>query len=78
MWQLLLDHLTRTLSVARSEILQEAVPEALKNMLLVMTQAGALGGPGDELWELTKQRAEIVAPDLAASLLSADAKNDAE
>ena len=78
LWQLLLDHLTRTLSVARSEILQEAVPEALKNMLLVMTQAGALGGPGDELWELTKQRAEIVAPDLAASLLSADAKNDAE
>ena len=73
LWELLLDHLTRLLSVARGEILQEAVPEALKNMLLVMIQAGALGGPGDELWELTKQQAKVIAPDLATSLMSGDA-----
>ena len=57
---------------AKSEELQEAVPEAVKNMLLVMSASGALApGAPEGLWENTWKRAAAIDAGLTPSIVGA-------
>jgi len=63
--------LTLTLTqVAKGDELKEAVPEALKNILLVMASLGLLtpAAPGG-LWDLTWKAAAAISPTLEAESL---------
>ena len=42
----------------------EAIPESLKNMLLVMYTAGILDGDDSQLWKLTWDRIDTFLPNL--------------
>ena len=59
-------------SKVRTEEVSEAVPEAVKNMLLVLvaqniiTQRAAKETPEAKLWELTWKQVALVAPSLKA------------
>jgi brefeldin A-resistance guanine nucleotide exchange factor 1 len=56
--------------VAKGDELKEAVPEALKNILLVMASLGVLtpAAPGG-LWDLTWKAAAAISPTLEAESL---------
>ena len=67
-----MDALERLLRCAKSEELQEAVPEAVKNMLLVMSASGALApGAPEGLWENTWKRAAAIDAGLTPSIVGA-------
>ncbi|MEW5304445.1 MAG: hypothetical protein WDW36_007055 [Sanguina aurantia] len=72
-WRDILDALLQTLAGNRSEALAEAVPEALKNMLLVLQSQGKLKEgwrDGDtDMWELTWRISKKISPGLTAALL---------
>ncbi|EIE18029.1 Sec7-domain-containing protein, partial [Coccomyxa subellipsoidea C-169] len=58
----------------RSEVLAEAVPEALKNVLLVMAAQGVLApswtdAEGHSLWDLTWYKAHAISANLTPALL---------
>ena len=59
--------------------LHEAVPEAVKNMLLVMAAQGVLresGGGGDaELWSTTWKKAAAISPELTPAILQVGMRN---
>jgi hypothetical protein len=69
LWAAVLDRLCATARVAASEELQEAVPEALKNCILVFATSGAQAEQTDGFWELTWRRAGAVDAGLTAEAL---------
>ena len=80
LWIKILDILDRLMSSGQSDGLEEAIPESLKNILLVMVDGGYLKPPqGNEkpsaMWEQTRSRVERIMPDLLEGLLES-AKQD--
>jgi hypothetical protein len=69
LWAAALDRLCACARVAASEELQEAVPEALKNCILVFATSGAPVEHSDAFWELTWRRAAAVDAGLTAEAL---------
>ena len=47
MWLTILDFMDKFMHASGSELLMEAIPESLKNMLLVMETAGVFDPPSD-------------------------------
>ena len=57
---------------AQTEELREAVPEAVKNMLLVMSAQGVLApGAPEGLWETTWKRAAAIDEGLTPAIVGA-------
>ena len=71
-WFATLDSLRLTGEAATCEELREAVPEAAKNMLLVMSAQGVLApGAPQGLWEETWKRAAAVDKSLTPAIVGA-------
>ena len=71
-WFALLDALRLMSEAATCEELREAVPEAAKNMLLVMSAQGVLApGAPQGLWEETWKRAAAIDPGLTPAIVGA-------
>ncbi|KAH9030672.1 Sec7-like domain is implicated in guanine nucleotide exchange function [Lactarius pseudohatsudake] len=80
-WVQVLDYLDQLMSTDRSDQLSEAVPESLKNVILVMQSAGLLvpptvderGDPRDEpnrlLWQITHDKIEQFMPGFMGSVI---------
>ncbi|KAF9532355.1 Sec7-domain-containing protein [Crepidotus variabilis] len=76
LWIQVLDLLDRLMSIGRGDQLREAVPESLKNVLLVMSAVGILVPPGTErtdlqktLWSNTHERMERFLPGFLAEVI---------
>mmetsp|Transcript_37601 Transcript_37601/g.72072 ORF Transcript_37601/g.72072 Transcript_37601/m.72072 type:complete len:1470 (+) Transcript_37601:478-4887(+) len=74
LWLSILSHLERCMKCARSEELEEAIPESLKNILLVMASLGVLtptaaGGLWDQTWKYTAS----ISPSLQADAFGVQA-----
>jgi golgi-specific brefeldin A-resistance guanine nucleotide exchange factor 1 len=57
---------------------EEAVPESLKNVLLVMSTQGILVSPssgGGEIWDLTWQKLDRALPKLRAEVFPGEVKS---
>jgi golgi-specific brefeldin A-resistance guanine nucleotide exchange factor 1 len=68
-WLRILDILDRMMNSGQGDALEEAVPESLKNILLVMGGAGYLSPPSEnpeneKTWTETKKRLDRFLPDL--------------
>jgi brefeldin A-resistance guanine nucleotide exchange factor 1 len=68
-WMRILDILDRMMNSGQGDALEEAVPESLKNILLVMGGAGYLSPPtenleNEKMWTETKKRLDRFLPDL--------------
>ncbi|KAH9048480.1 Sec7-like domain is implicated in guanine nucleotide exchange function [Lactarius hengduanensis] len=80
-WVQVLDYLDQLMLTDRSDQLSEAVPESLKNVILVMQSAGLLvpptvderGNPRDEpnrlLWQITHDKIEQFMPGFMGSVI---------
>ncbi|KAH9180347.1 Sec7-like domain is implicated in guanine nucleotide exchange function [Lactarius sanguifluus] len=80
-WAQVLDYLDQLMRTDRSDQLSEAVPESLKNVILVMQSAGLLvpptvderGDPRDEpnrlLWQITHDKIEQFMPGFMGSVI---------
>ncbi|CAG0916827.1 unnamed protein product [Notodromas monacha] len=73
LWLSILDCMEKFLSCdSRTDLLCEAIPESLKNMLLVMETAGVFRGPEagshNQLWDLTWERISAFMPSLKEEL----------
>ena len=73
LWLRILDIMDRLMNSGQGENLEEAVPESLKNILLVMADGGFIqppsdGSPPTELWDETCKRVDRFLPDLIAEI----------
>ncbi|KAI9800297.1 MAG: GDP/GTP exchange factor for ARF [Piccolia ochrophora] len=80
LWLRILDLMDRLMNSGQGDTLEEAVPESLKNILLVMSSGGFLVPPSQDpsherLWVETWKRLERFLPDLFAELFPEEAKN---
>ncbi|XP_059156775.1 Golgi-specific brefeldin A-resistance guanine nucleotide exchange factor 1-like [Physella acuta] len=67
LWLTILDFMEKYMSADRSDLLSEAIPESLKNMLLVMETAGIFqtaDGTESMLWKLTWDKIDTFLPKL--------------
>ncbi|GLB02791.1 GDP/GTP exchange factor for ARF [Aspergillus tubingensis] len=69
LWLKILDILDRMMNSGQGDSLEEAIPESLKNILLVMADGGYLVPPSQDpskepIWTETKKRLERFLPDL--------------
>ena len=69
MWLRILDVLDRMMNSGQGDALEEAVPESLKNIILVMGGAGYLSRPSEnpeneKMWMETKKKLDRFLPDL--------------
>ncbi|PYH44546.1 Sec7 domain-containing protein [Aspergillus saccharolyticus JOP 1030-1] len=69
LWLRILDILDRMMNSGQGDSLQEAIPESLKNILLVMADGGYLVPPSqdstrEKIWIETKKRLDRFLPDL--------------
>ncbi|ELU03437.1 hypothetical protein CAPTEDRAFT_227129 [Capitella teleta] len=67
LWLTILEFMDKFMHVDKSDLLCEAIPESLKNMLLVMHTAGILStsaGERSQLWKLTWDRIDTFLPNL--------------
>ena len=68
-WLKILDVLDRMMNSGQGDALEEAVPESLKNIILVMGGAGYLSRPSEnpeneKMWIETKKKLDRFLPDL--------------
>ncbi|XP_062959617.1 Golgi-specific brefeldin A-resistance guanine nucleotide exchange factor 1 isoform X11 [Cynocephalus volans] len=74
LWLTILDFMDKYMHAGSSDLLSEAIPESLKNMLLVMDtaeifhSADARGGSPSALWEITWERIDCFLPYLRDEL----------
>ncbi|XP_069316636.1 Golgi-specific brefeldin A-resistance guanine nucleotide exchange factor 1 isoform X12 [Eulemur rufifrons] len=74
LWLTILDFMDKYMHAGSSDLLSEAIPESLKNMLLVMDtaeifhSADARGGSPSALWEITWERIDCFLPHLRDEL----------
>ena len=73
LWLRILDIMDRLMNSGQGDNLEEAVPESLKNILLVMADGGFIqppsnGSPPTELWDETCKRVDRFLPDLIAEI----------
>lgn len=75
LWMTILDFMDKYMHVEHSDLLYEAVPESLKNMLLVMDSAGVFSSceGHSPLWDLTWERINTFLPNLKDELFKAHA-----
>ncbi|PIK37414.1 putative golgi-specific brefeldin A-resistance guanine nucleotide exchange factor 1 isoform X2 [Apostichopus japonicus] len=69
LWMTILDFMDKYMNADKSELLSEAIPESLKNMLLVMHTAGVFETDGEDdpaaqLWAMTWERIDCFLPGL--------------
>lgn len=82
LWLQILDILDRMMNSGQGDSLEEAIPESLKNILLVMADGGYLVLPSqdptkEEMWLETRKRLGRFLPDLFAEIFP-DAGKEAE
>ena len=73
LWLKILDIMDRLMNSGQGEILEEAVPESVKNILLVMADGGFIQPPSSdqmmtELWDETRKRVDRFLPNLIAQI----------
>lgn len=73
LWLRILDIMDRLMNSGQGDNLEEAVPESLKNILLVMADGGFIqppssGSPPTEVWDETCKRVDRFLPDLIADI----------
>ncbi|KAL1787913.1 Golgi-specific brefeldin A-resistance guanine nucleotide exchange factor 1 isoform X2 [Sigmodon hispidus] len=74
LWLTILDFMDKYMHAGSSDLLSEAIPESLKNMLLVMDTAeifhstDSRGGSPSALWEITWERIDCFLPHLRDEL----------
>lgn len=70
LWLLILDFMDKYMHADKSDLLFEAIPESLKNMLLVMDSAKVFDGPDGKnpMWNATWDRIGKFLPDLKDEL----------
>ncbi|XP_033108209.1 Golgi-specific brefeldin A-resistance guanine nucleotide exchange factor 1-like [Anneissia japonica] len=74
LWLTILDFMDKYMHADKSDLLFEAIPESLKNMLLVMHTAGILSNDGhdqgeeSQLWLITWERIDCFLPQLKNEL----------
>ena len=73
LWLRILDIMDRLMNSGQGDSLEEAVPESLKNILLVMADGGFIQPPSDaspstELWDETYKRVDRLLPGLIAEI----------
>uniref|UniRef100_A0A8C7KZS7 Golgi-specific brefeldin A-resistance guanine nucleotide exchange factor 1 n=1 Tax=Oncorhynchus kisutch TaxID=8019 RepID=A0A8C7KZS7_ONCKI len=73
LWLTILDFMDKYMHAGSSDLLQEAIPESLKNMLLVMDTAGIFHSADSrtgysDLWEITWERIDCFLPNLREEL----------
>ncbi|XP_050302323.1 Golgi-specific brefeldin A-resistance guanine nucleotide exchange factor 1 [Anthonomus grandis grandis] len=70
LWSNILDYMDRYMHADKSDILYEAIPELLKNMLLVMNSAKVFDGPDgkNQLWHGTWDRISKFLPNMKEEL----------
>ena len=71
LWMTILDYMEKFIKAASSDLLADAVPESLKNMLLVMDATGIFfdeNGQSTEVWRQTWERLETFLPKLMVDL----------
>lgn len=73
LWLKILDIMDRLMNSGQGDSLEEAVPESLKNILLVMSSSGYLVSPSvdpgqEKLWSATWKRLDRFLPDLRKDL----------
>ncbi|KAJ5140035.1 hypothetical protein N7448_003443 [Penicillium atrosanguineum] len=73
LWLRILDILDRMMNSGQTDSLEEAIPESLKNILLVMADGGYLVPPSqdpskEEMWNETRKRLGRFLPDLFAEI----------
>ncbi|EDL94339.1 similar to golgi-specific brefeldin A-resistance guanine nucleotide exchange factor 1 (predicted) [Rattus norvegicus] len=84
LWLTILDFMDKYMHAGSSDLLSEAVPESLKNMLLVMDtaeifhSADARGGSPSALWEITWERIDCFLPHLRDELFKQTVIQDPE
>ena len=67
LWMTLLEFMDKYMHAEHNDLLAEAIPEMMKNLLLVMETAGAFGSPPSEetpLWIITWDRIDLFLPEL--------------
>ncbi|KAF9889422.1 GDP/GTP exchange factor for ARF [Aspergillus nanangensis] len=79
LWLKILDVLDRMMNSGQGDSLEEAIPESLKNILLVMADGGYLVPPSqdpskEKVWSETKKRLERFLPDLFKELFPEPSK----
>ncbi|KAJ5587336.1 uncharacterized protein N7459_003101 [Penicillium hispanicum] len=79
LWLQILDILDRMMNSGQSDSLEEAIPESLKNILLVMADGGYLVPPSqdpskEEMWLETRKRLGRFLPDLFTDIFPDAAK----
>ena len=73
LWLRILNIMDRLMNSGQGDNLEEAVPESLKNILLVMADGGFIqppsdGSPPTELWDETCKGVDRFLPDLIAEV----------
>ncbi|KAK3091515.1 hypothetical protein FSP39_020408 [Pinctada imbricata] len=71
LWLTILDFMDKYMHADNSDLLSEAIPESLKNMLLVMDTASIFqtgDGGESQLWKLTWHRIDAILPHLKGEL----------
>ncbi|XP_059517207.1 Golgi-specific brefeldin A-resistance guanine nucleotide exchange factor 1 isoform X12 [Myotis daubentonii] len=82
LWLTILDFMDKYMHAGSSDLLSEAIPESLKNMLLVMDtaeifhSADARGGSPSALWEITWERIDCFLPHLRDELFKQTVMQD--
>ncbi|KAL2864685.1 Sec7 domain-containing protein [Aspergillus lucknowensis] len=82
LWLKILDILDRMMNSGQGDSLEEAIPESIKNIILVMADVGHLAPPSQDpskenIWTETKKRLERFLPDLFKEIFP-DAPKDSE
>ena len=80
-WSNILDVLIRLLGSGQRDVVEEAVPESLKNVLLVMAAQGVLVQPslgGGRVWDLTWQKLDRALPKLRGEVFPGETKSSKE
>lgn len=83
LWLKILDIMDRLMNSGQGDNLEEAVPESLKNILLVMADGGYIEPPSrgqrpTELWEETCKRVDRFLPNLIAEIFPQLSNSDPE
>ncbi|CAM1293367.1 GBF1 (predicted) [Pycnogonum litorale] len=81
LWLTILDFMDKYMHADDSDLLYEAIPESLKNMLLVMDTAGIFhstetGGTTSQLWTITWDRIDTFLPGLRDEVFKPSATDD--
>lgn len=74
LWLIILDFMDKYMHAEKSDLLYEAIPESLKNMLLVMDSARVFEGVDgkNQLWHATWCRIDTFLPDMKEGLFRRD------